>query len=225
MHVLLFDIDGTLLSSGGAGQAAMEDALRTEFGVTARTEGIAYAGRTDRAITSDMALFHELSTDDETHQRFLAAYLSHLPNRLAERAGLVLPGVRELLDALSERSDTVLGLLTGNFGRGAQTKLEHFELHHHFEFGGFGDVHHDRDDVAREALAAAEEHLNGTSDATRTWVVGDTPADVRCGRAIGARVVAVATGIIDATELEAAEPDHLFEDFSDPSAMLELLDG
>lgn len=224
MHVCLFDIDGTLIHSGGAGQAAIEDALASEFGIEAPTSGISTAGRTDRAITHDIAEFHGLGTDAATLARFAAAYLSHLPGRLREREGTVLPGILEILNALSRRSDVVLGLLTGNLLQGARLKLEYYGIHEYFEFGGYGDVHHDRSDVARAALAAAETHLAAPPTLSKTWVIGDTAADVICGRAIGGRVVGVATGVVPRSELEAAEPDHLFEDFSNPSALLALLE-
>lgn len=223
MHVCLFDIDGTLLNTGGAGQAAMEAALATEFGVTAPTEGISTAGRTDRAITVDLLRFHALADDEATWSRLLAAYLLELPKQLSGRDGLVLPGVVQLMAELAARDDVVLGLLTGNFREGARIKLEHYELQQHFPFGGFGDHHHDRDDVARESLEEARRHRPEDIVLERVWVIGDTPADVRCGRAIGAKVIAVATGMYEIGVLESQEPDHLFADFSEPATFLELL--
>ena len=225
MHICLFDIDGTLLNAGGAGQAAMEAALEIEFGITRSTEGISTAGRTDRAIMVDLFQYHGIDDDvAETWDRFLAAYLDQLPAQLDQHDGLVLPGIRSLLQGLSARDDVVLGLLTGNFRVGAQLKLEHYGLAHHFRFGGFGDHYVDRDDVAREALDQARSHRNGFLDLNRVWVIGDTPADVRCGRAVGAKMVAVATGLYSKQELEATRPDHLFDDFSDAESLLALLD-
>jgi len=224
MNVCLFDIDGTLLNTGGAGQAAMEAALSSEFGAKSPVEGISTAGRTDRAITFDLFEYHGISADDQTRRRFVSAYLEHLPVHLENLDGLVLPGIPELLQQLSERNDVCLGLLTGNFQSGARLKLEHYELYHHFEFGGFGDDHLDRDDVAREALEQVHAHLNGNFDIARVWVVGDTPADIRCGRAIGSQVVAVGTGLYSMDDLRQAQPDHLFADFSDPELLLSLLD-
>lgn len=222
MHICLFDIDGTLLNTGGAGQAAMETVLKAEFGITAPTEGIPTAGRTDRAITRDLIRYHGLAENEEIWTQFLKAYLSELPKELARRTGLVLPGVAALLDHLSNRGDMVLGLLTGNYREGAYLKLKHFALDHHFPFGGFGDLHFERDDVAREALAEARRHRNGDVDLNRVWVIGDTPADVRCGRAIGARVIAVGTGIYSNDDLAAAGPDHFFPDLSDAEPVLAL---
>ncbi|MFP6765580.1 MAG: HAD hydrolase-like protein, partial [Planctomycetaceae bacterium] len=119
MHVLLFDIDGTLLKSGGAGQAAMERALESLFDVSAPTDGIQAAGRTDFAITSELLEYHGVDSSSDNRQRFLDRYLSHLPDELSSRDGLVLPGVPELLESLSKRATVHLGLLTGNLQRGA----------------------------------------------------------------------------------------------------------
>ena len=222
MRVLLFDIDGTLLNSGGAGQAAMEAALEAAFGVTAQTEGIPVAGRTDRGITADMLRFHGVAETIENRTRFEEAYLSLLPQHIAARDGLILPGVVELLDRLSGETSCMLGLLTGNLQRGAEAKLSHYRLLHHFCCGGYGDHHHDRDDVAREAFSRACERL-GCTHLDDVWVLGDTPADVKCGRAIGAKVVAVGTGHFSSAELAPTLPDFLFDDFSDVDAVLKTL--
>lgn len=224
MHVLLFDIDGTLLNSGGAGQAAMEAAIAAEFGTAAPVVGLLTAGRTDRAIAVDLFKFHGVELDEAALRRFITAYLRHLPVELAAREGLVLPGVAAMLETMAGRDDVVLGLLTGNFREGAQAKLGHFGLDRHFAFGGFGDHHHHRDDVAREALAEVHRRMNGSVAMEKVWVIGDTPADVQCARAIGAKVIAVATGSYSPDELELTSPDHLFADFSDPRPVLSLLE-
>jgi phosphoglycolate phosphatase-like HAD superfamily hydrolase len=144
---------------------------------------------------------------------------------MQELGGRILPGIAALLSHLSEQPEVQLGLLTGNFREGAALKLRHFAIEHHFHFGGFGDEHHDRDDVAREALADANRHLRRKVDPGRVWVLGDTPADVRCARAIGANVVAVATGIFDCPTLQTTRPDLLLKDFADPAAFLDRLLG
>jgi phosphoglycolate phosphatase-like HAD superfamily hydrolase len=222
MHVFLFDIDGTLVSSGGAGKAAIEEALAEEFGVAVRGE-VPYSGRTDRAIARDLLHLHGLEDSPENRRRLVAAYLHRLPASLSRHTGRVLPGIAALLEHLSERDETAVGLLTGNLREGARLKLGHFGLHHHFGFGGYGDEHLDRDEVAREALAATRAHLNGQVCLERTWVIGDTPLDVRCARAIGVRVAAVATGWHTLAELEAAKPDLLLGDLSDAAPLLDRL--
>ncbi len=219
-YVCLFDIDGTLLSTGGAGQRAMECALEAAFGLTDLSHDVPAAGRTDRAITSELFAWHKLEPHPATWDQFLAAYFDHLPRTLAELSGRVLPGVVELLDALAARGDVAVGLLTGNFREGARLKLVHYGLDHHFGFGGYGDDHHDRDDVARAALAEARRFLDRDVSPEHIWVIGDTPSDVKCARAIGAKAVAVATGLFSYDELAATKPDHLFRDFSDPHELL-----
>jgi phosphoglycolate phosphatase len=114
-------------------------------------------------------------------------------------------------------------LLTGNSHEAARHKLQHFGLYEHFAFGGFGGEHLDRDDVARAALAAVHEHHNGTVTAERIVVIGDTPLDVRCSRAIGARPVAVASGTHSLEQLRPSAPELLVEDLSDPSPLLNLM--
>jgi phosphoglycolate phosphatase-like HAD superfamily hydrolase len=223
MHTCLFDIDGTLLSSGGAGKAAMEAALATEFGVAAGTDGVPFTGRTDRAIVRDLFSRHGIDHSEGNRQRFLQAYLDHLPICLAGHAGQVLPGVAALLERLHGRATVRVGLLTGNIREGANRKLGHFRLLHYFAFGGFGDEHFDRDDVARAALRALHEHLQAEPDPARIWVIGDTPLDVQCARAIGARAVAVATGRHTLAELAPSQPDLLLADLSDPMPLLECI--
>ncbi|MCA8989921.1 MAG: HAD hydrolase-like protein, partial [Planctomycetaceae bacterium] len=148
-RVFLFDIDGTLLNSGRAGQAAMEDALRVEFGVTEMDCDISYAGRTDSAIVQDLFAWFELPADPATFERFQQRYFSLLPTHLADRNGKVLPGVTRLLEHLNADSNDWTGLLTGNFERSGWMKVRHFAIDHHFSFGAFGDHHTNRDDVAR----------------------------------------------------------------------------
>ncbi len=226
MHICLFDIDGTLLSTGGAGQAAMEAAIRDELRTSAPIHGVSYAGRTDRAIIADIFTFYGFELTEESRARFIAAYLRRLPDELSGRPGLVLPGVVELLSSLHARDDVVLGLLTGNLLEGARRKLEHHGLAEYFDFalGAYGDVHLDRDEVARTAWAAmCDRHEHGARlTVDRAWVIGDTPADIRCARAIGAKALAVATGIYPADRLAAERPDHLVSDFSDARAVLSL---
>jgi phosphoglycolate phosphatase-like HAD superfamily hydrolase len=220
MHVCLFDIDGTLISSGGAGRLALEKALASEFGLNHMIDKLLLSGRTDRAIIRDLFRLHALEDSPDNHRRLRAAYLRHLPECLTAARGCVLPGVAALLKRLRAEDRVAVGLLTGNIRDGARVKLGHFGLFEHFAFGGFGDEHLDRDDVAREALAAVHERFDGTVRPERIWVVGDTPLDVRCARAIGARAVAVATGWHGAEELAAHQPDLLLADLADATPLL-----
>ncbi|HTU21068.1 MAG TPA: HAD family hydrolase [Gemmataceae bacterium] len=217
MHVCLFDIDGTLIASGGAGKAALEAALTEEFGITRILDKLKLSGRTDRAIIADLFRLHVIDDTPENHERLRDAYLRHLPSHL--HLGRVLPGISELLTHLAGRQDVALGLLTGNVRAGAKVKLGFFGLYDYFAFGGYGDHHLDRDDVAREALAEVRRRLNGAVQPERIWVIGDTPLDIRCARSIGARAVAVATGWHSLTELAEHRPDLLLADLSDPAPL------
>jgi phosphoglycolate phosphatase-like HAD superfamily hydrolase len=201
----------------------MESALLREFNLAEIRAEVPYSGRTDRAIGSDLFRLHGIEESLANWQRFLGHYLRILPECLSQHRGRVLPGIASLLAHLHGRGDVALGLLTGNVRDGARLKLGHYRLFHYFAFGGFGDEHFDRDHVASEALGAARRHLNGSGEPDSLWVIGDTPLDVRCGRAIGARVVAVATGWHSSEELAGAEPDLLLNDFADPAPFLAAL--
>ena len=215
MPVLLFDIDGTLIRTGGAGKAAMESALCSAFGLADIRDEVPYSGRTDRAIARDLLAIHGIEPTIENQRRLHDAYLAELPRCLAEYRGKMCPGVGELLASLSRESNAALGLLTGNIRAGAERKLGHFGLWDYFGCGGFGDEHYDRDDVARMALAEARSHLGREIDPCEVWVIGDTPLDVQCARAIGANALAVATGWHSHDELHACKPDAIFHDLAD----------
>ena len=220
MHVLLFDIDGTLIRSGGAGKHALEGAFAELFNVPEVRDGVPYAGRTDIAIARDLLELHGVAPSPDNVERLQAAYLQRLPQSLLGNGGIVLPGVTQLLPELVRQEHLAIGLLTGNIRRGAEVKLRHFELWDHFAFGGFGDGTHDRDDVARAALRDTERHLDRRVKTDDVWVIGDTPLDVRCARAIGAKAVAVCTGWHSADELHAAGADWVLNDLSDTAALL-----
>jgi phosphoglycolate phosphatase len=219
MITCLFDIDGTLLASGGAGKAAIEASLCEEFEVELCVQ-VRYSGRTDRAIIRDLLRHHGVAETPDNFQRLVNGYLRRLPERLRQLNGRVLPGIAALLRELQDRSNVSVGLLTGNLRAGAKVKLGHFDLHEHFVFGGFGDEHFERDDVAREALRSVHQHVGPHCLPERVWVIGDTPLDVQCARAIGARAVAVATGSHTLDELQACGPDLLFADLSDAAPLL-----
>jgi phosphoglycolate phosphatase-like HAD superfamily hydrolase len=223
MKIWLFDIDGTLIASGGAGQEATFAALTEAFGVPVSRAGIQFAGRTDRAIAADVFQAHNIPNTLENWETFQRLYLQQLRHQLQHRVGDVLRGVTELLERLMRDQANHLGLLTGNIRAGAEQKLRYYRLWHHFQFGGFGDVHESRDDVARQALDAARGWVQSTFSPEDVWVVGDTVNDIRCARAIGANVIAVATGGTSARELAAANPDLLLPDLSLSPELLTVL--
>ncbi|MCZ2340266.1 MAG: haloacid dehalogenase-like hydrolase [Bacteroidales bacterium] len=217
--VLLFDIDGTLVRTGGAGKLAIESALVEEFSVALTATEIPYSGRTDRAISRDLLVGNGVDPSSANIDRLIAGYLTRLPSALIRQPGHVLPGVCELLDVVQQIGHFRVGLLTGNVRQGAQHKLQHYGLWEHFHFGGFGDTHENRNDVARAALMETEATM-GPVDPACVWVIGDTPHDVQCARAIGAKVVAVATGWHPVDELQATGADVVLADLSDHAALL-----
>lgn len=220
-RVLLFDIDGTLINTSGAGGAALNLALRDEFGIT-EPKKISLSGRTDRGIALELFEYHQIEPTESNWTKFRNAYLARLRELLPHRQGIVLPGARILLRRLAAASQTAMGLLTGNIFEGARHKLEHFGLFEHFRFGGYGDDHPCRDDVARAALRSVHDH-HGPDENRQVWVIGDTPLDIRCARAIGAKVIAVATGYHSVEELASHSPDLVVPTLEDPSLWRELL--
>lgn len=222
MHVILFDIDGTLIHTRGAGRAALRRALIEDFGIENPNDNVPVEGRTDRGITRDLFASHQIEETVENREKFHNSYLRHLPEQLKNRPGTVLPGIQSLLASLQSTGHVAMGLLTGNTRRGAGIKLAHFGIDHYFEFGGFGDLHYQRNDVAGEALREVRSRHGADFEAGRVWVIGDTVLDVQCARAIGARAVAVGTGGHTLDELRTAEPDHLFADLSDSTPLVAL---
>ncbi len=223
--VCLFDIDGTLLSSGGAGQIAMERALVKTFEVELAEYQIQTAGRTDRGIVTDLFNHHKISLEDDIWTRFQAAYFAELPSALNNETARVLPGVRQLLEELSKSHRVLLGVMTGNFERGADIKLSHFGLDEFFSFGFYGDDHHHRDDMARMAWQLTQERVWEEATPGDVWVIGDTPADVQCARAIGAKAIAVATGMYPLERLAECQPELLLNSLVEIETVLNTILG
>ena len=224
-RLLLFDIDGTLITSGGAGEAALKDAMRSRFDVEEDLNGIILAGATDARIARELLQKHSIAVSAENVAALLDTYLGHLDERIGRHDGKLLPGILPLLNSLSERSDAVLALLTGNVSRGAEIKLTHYGVWDFFEFGAFADDHHDRNELGKFARARALERHGEEFPPSRIYVIGDTPKDIECGRAIGACTVAIATGHYSSAELRDHAPDFLFEDLSDTARVVALLLG
>lgn len=207
-RLVLFDIDGTLVLTGRAGVRALDRALFDVLGKHHALEGIPIAGRTDRAIVADALNAVGVGVTDELVLMIRDAYCAHLGeevDRDSPHPKLILPGVVEALDALAPlqaRGDVAVGLLTGNFARGAEIKLGYFDLWRRFAFGAFGDHHVDRRDLMPLAIEAARAAGAGSFALTDAVIVGDTPADVDCAHAHGAKAIAVATGTYDEAALK-----------------------
>lgn len=219
-HLFLFDIDGTLIASGGAGEHALRIAIKEQFDSDDGLSSIEIAGRTDKFITQ--VLFEKLNVEatPERLTAFLDCYLFHLARQLPLKDGRLLPGIIELLDILKAREYIALGLLTGNLERGAQLKLEHYDVWRYFEFGAYADDHHDRNQLGPVAQSRALKRYGVDIAPERTFVLGDTPYDIECGVAIGAKTVGIATGSYSREQLAAHNPDFLYDDLSDVACIV-----
>ena len=228
VHLLLFDVDGTLLMSGGAGARALDAAFHALFGVEGAMRVVRPHGKTDPLICQEMFRAHLGREGAEEEVRALMAkYIELLPGCVAgSRNYRLMPGVPGLLEALPRRGDVAMGLGTGNFEEGARIKLRRGGINHHFPFGGFGSDSSDRAQLLERGFRRGEERVRREDPDARIlrWAIGDTWRDVEAGRACGARTVAVATGGDTLYRLAAAAPDHLFADFRADGAFLKLLD-
>lgn len=225
-RIALFDIDGTLLASGGAGRRAMERALVATFG-TAGPADYRYDGKTDRQIVRELLQAEGLADPDINAgmDRVFTRYLAGLDTEVAEGVR-TLPGVGPLLDALDARTDVVLGLLTGNIESGARAKMGAAGLDiTRFPVAAYGSDHEHRPELPRIARARAVAHLGRDVPAEALVIIGDTPLDVACAHAQGARAVAVATGRFTVEQLAAHAPAVVLEDLGDLGRALEAICG
>jgi phosphoglycolate phosphatase-like HAD superfamily hydrolase len=225
-HLVLFDIDGTLVLTGRAGMRAMNRACEETVGHANALNGVAVAGRTDWIILHDVMANHGLSLDDARLDGLRRLYVAHLAEEIVlpgEGVKDVMPGIRELLDRLHGRPDVALGLLTGNFEDGARIKLEHFDLWKYFPVGAFGGDSADRNALVPVALRRARERRIADLPASCVVVVGDTPHDVACAHAVGAVAVAVATGGYTVDQLLETRADYVFKDLTDTEGFLKLI--
>jgi phosphoglycolate phosphatase len=226
MYLILFDVDGTLVLTGRAGWRAMNRACSDEVGHDNALEGVEFAGRTDWSILRDIMRNHDKALDRPLLDRLSRRYVAHLAEEIqlpGKGVKDVMPGIRELLDALQRRDDVALGLLTGNFVDGARIKLEYFDLWKYFPCGAFGGDSADRNDLVPVAIRRARDAGLVDVQSARVIVVGDTPNDVECARVVGATPVAVATGSYSVEQLRQTGADIVFKDLSDTQAFLQLL--
>jgi phosphoglycolate phosphatase len=222
-RLLLWDIDGTLINTGAAGQHALVRATIERFGGKGDLDGVEIAGRTDTSIAHQILEKYGEPIRDENVKLFLDLYVRLLVEELPCRNGRVLPGVRELLEIASRQEDTSLGLLTGNLRRGAQLKLEYYKLWRFFPFGAFSDDHHDRNALGPCALGRAVAATAINFSPSHVDVIGDTGHDIACGKAFGARTIAVATGSWSRARLAEHRPDFLFDDLANVDEVIAKL--
>lgn len=228
-RLILFDIDGTLLTSNGAAARAFRAALEEVYGTSGPRGGYSFAGKTDPQIARDLLLSAGLGAEsiDARLESAWELYLRGLERECLEECVQVFPGVHDLLDRLEAAPErAILGLLTGNVREGARLKLRaggiDFER---FRVGAFGSDHADRRELPGIAIERAEALLGHRFTGKSVVIVGDTPLDVACGEHLGVRTIAVATGTYSAAELEACGPDHLFDSLEDADAVWRAIFG
>lgn len=229
MKLVLFDIDGTLLRSDGAGRRAVNRALREVFGSPGPSSYL-FDGKTDRQIVRDL-MRHEGHGDeriDADMQRLLERYVQCLHEELNAPGftAAPLPGVIALLDALESRGDVVVGLLTGNIAPGAEAKLRAVGIDPaRFRVGAYGSDHEHRPELPAIAQRRARDQLGVQVEGAAMVVIGDTPADLNCGKSLGARAIGVATGRYSVEELLSHDPIAVFQDLSRTADVMRAILG
>ena len=227
VKLVLFDIDGTILLTGGAGKRAMDRALVEVFGSSGPNDH-PFGGKTDPQIVRELMRIdgHEDLHIDDRMTELLDRYVAYLDQEIGADASKVetMPGIHELLAALEAREDVIVGLLTGNLVAGAKTKLRAVGIEFsRFKVGAFGSDHEARGELPAVAQRRAREELGADIPGHDVIVIGDTPADIQCGRSIGARAIAVATGHFTIEQLQAHNPAVVFEDLSDTAAVIDAI--
>jgi phosphoglycolate phosphatase len=225
IRLVLFDIDGTLVHTGGAGIKAFAKVFQTEFDARDGFEKLKFAGRTDVSLVREFFIYHKIAQTPGNFERFFERYVFWLDYILAHSKTEACAGVWEFIGGLKRQPNPpLMGLLTGNIRLGAEIKLRHFDLWKEFETGAFADDNEDRDLIAVAARERGRRILGQCLRDDEILVIGDTPFDIRCGRAINAKVLAVATGGATLDELKRHEPDWAVEDLRQVAAE-ELVDG
>lgn len=213
MHLILFDIDGTLIDSGGAGIRSLDLALKELFNIENGFQEISMAGKTDSQIIKEGLLKYGLTLDG-TISAVINAYLKNLRQEILNDRKHVKPGIYELLEKLQSIEDIALGLLTGNLEKGARIKLEPFRLNEYFPSGAFGSDNEDRNTLLPIAVKRFEEILRDSIEISKCIIVGDTPRDVECAHIFGAQCIGVATGPYSYGDLKDAGADLVVQDLS-----------
>jgi phosphoglycolate phosphatase-like HAD superfamily hydrolase len=229
VRLVLFDVDGTILTASGAGRNAMHRAFLDVYGTAGPIETYDFRGKTDLVILRDLLAAAGLAAAAVAagQAAFFDRYLEHLAADLGDGSRVKLfPGVARLVEALAAEPRCVVGLLTGNVEGGARLKLQPTGLWPHFRLGAYGSDDADRTRLPAVAAARAAALVGRPFRGADLVVLGDTPLDVACARAFGAAAIAVATGWHAAADLEACQPDHVFPDLSDTERVLAaILDG
>jgi phosphoglycolate phosphatase-like HAD superfamily hydrolase len=222
MRLILFDIDGTLIDSGGAGVRALDLAMKELFALENAFQGISMAGKTDTQIIREGLVKHALSTDG-TIDAVINAYLRYLAQEIKNNRKHVKPGIYEILVELQTLSNVGMGLLTGNLEKGARIKLEPFGLNEYFPSGAFGSDDENRNNLLPFAVKRFENIFQKKIEIRECIIVGDTPRDVECAHIYGAICIGVATGPYSYDVLVEAGADYVVQDLTGQSAVLQFL--
>jgi phosphoglycolate phosphatase len=213
VRLVLFDIDGTLVRTNGAGVKAFAKVFASEFNARDGFDRLRFAGNTDQRLLKEFFRWHHIPATEENFQRFFERYVFWLDHILRQSEASVCPGVWEFIRGVESLPEPpLLGLLTGNIRLGAEIKLRHCGLWDVFQTGAFADDHEDRDQLAAIARQRGSRILERELVGDQVLVIGDTPLDIQCGRAIGARCLAVGTGTHPLSELEEHKPDWAIKD-------------
>ncbi len=219
IRLVLFDIDGTLIHTSGAGEKAFARVFADFFGVTDGTEKLKFAGRTDAAILREFFVHNAIAPSSENMEQFFEAYVFLLEHMLQRLPGGVHPGVWDWLhDLRALARPPVIGLLTGNIRLGAEIKLRQFGLWEQFETGAFADDSAERNEIAAIAKQRGELLLGKKLRGDEVLIIGDTPLDIACARSIGAKVLAVGTGMYRSKDLLSLKPDWAVDNLTGLSA-------
>jgi phosphoglycolate phosphatase-like HAD superfamily hydrolase len=215
IRLVLFDIDGTLIRTGGAGVKAFGETFASEFKLPDATKKVVFHGRTDVSLVRQIFRENEIEQTPANFARFFERYPFWLDHYLHKLDGGPCEGVLPFIDALSKAANApTLGLLTGNIRIGAELKLRRYNLWDYFQLGAFADDHEDRNCIAGVARDRGNERFGGALRPEEILVVGDTPHDIECGKSIGAKVLAVGTGGVSLAELRAHQPTYTVADLS-----------
>lgn len=226
--VLLFDIDGTLVTTGGAGRRSMDLAFARLHGRRDACDSFSMSGMTDRAIVRKALDIIGLPSTPDAISAVIDAYLQHLAEevpRVADRDYILHPGMREAVDTALALPGFAVGLGTGNVREGARIKLERVRIHDRFSFGGFGCDHEDRVELIRHGARTGAAQLGVPLEQCRVVVIGDTPKDVAAAQGIGATCIGVGTGSFTPEQLLACGADYAFPDLTGREALAALLGG
>jgi phosphoglycolate phosphatase len=215
LKLILFDIDGTLIRTAGAGKKSMEKAFEKIYNIKDGFHGIHMMGRTDPSIITEALSNHHLEWRHDEVEQFREAYFRILEReiKISRPGKRICPGVASLLELLDAQPDIILGLLTGNWRYSAFIKLRFFKIDHYFTIGAFGDDSSNREDLIPVVIDRLNANRGIQVEKQNMYVVGDTPTDIRCAKPQGVRTVAVATGFHTVEDLALEKPDYLFENF------------